>query len=135
VTKEPAVVPEVYDVSTAAETHTFFANGILTGNCPPYIADFDGDEMNLHVLQSEEARAEARVLMRVQEHILSPRFGGPVTGGIHDHITGAFLLTYKDAKFTKEETAYIQSKIGIRDLPPPSVKKGGQEYWTGKQLF
>src|SRR2546425_809593 len=39
--------------------------------CPPYNADFDGDEMNLHVLQSEEARAEARVLMRVQEHILS----------------------------------------------------------------
>src|SRR6266540_2123184 len=32
--------------------------------CPPYNADFDGDEMNLHVLQSEEARAEARVLMR-----------------------------------------------------------------------
>src|SRR5207244_7878581 len=56
--------------------------------CPPYNADFDGDEMNLHVLQSEEARAEARVLMRVQEHILSPRFGGPVIGGIHDHITG-----------------------------------------------
>src|SRR5438132_807927 len=103
--------------------------------CPPYNADFDGDEMNLHVLQSEEARAEARVLMRVQEHILSPRFGGPVIGGIHDHITGAFLLTYKDAKFTKEETAFILSKIGIRDLPPPGVKKGGQEYWTGKQLF
>src|SRR2546427_1819313 len=103
--------------------------------CPPYNADFDGDEMNLHVLQSEEARAEARVLMRVQEHILSPRFGGPVIGGIHDHITGAFLLTYKDAKFTKEETSFILSKIGIRDLPPPAVKKGGQEYWTGKQLF
>jgi DNA-directed RNA polymerase subunit A' len=103
--------------------------------CPPYNADFDGDEMNLHVLQSEEARAEARVLMRVQEHILSPRFGGPVIGGIHDHITGAFLLTYKDARFTKEETAHIQGKIGIRDLPPPAIKKGGQEYWTGKQLF
>jgi len=73
--------------------------------------------------------------MRVQEHILSPRFGGPVIGGIHDHITGAFLLTYKDAKFTKEETAFILSKIGIRDLPPPGVKKGGQEYWTGKQIF
>jgi DNA-directed RNA polymerase subunit A' len=38
--------------------------------CPPYNADFDGDEMNLHVPQSEESRAEARVLMRVQEQIL-----------------------------------------------------------------
>ena len=48
-------------------------------------ADFDGDEMNLHVVQSEEARAEARILMRVQEHIRSPRFGGAVIGAIHDH--------------------------------------------------
>ena len=103
--------------------------------CPPYNADFDGDEMNLHVLQSEEARAEARVLMRVQEHILSPRFGGPVIGGIHDHITGAFLLTYKESKFTKEEAANILSKIGITELPSPAIKRGGQDYWTGKQIF
>ena len=39
--------------------------------CTPYNADFDGDEMNLHIIQSEEARAEAKILMRVQEHILS----------------------------------------------------------------
>src|SRR5438876_549363 len=103
--------------------------------CPPYNADFDGDEMNLHVLQSEEARAEARVLMRVQEHILSPRFGGPVIGGIHDHITGSFLLTYKESKFTREEVTFILSKIDIRDLPPPDVKKGGKEFWSGKALF
>src|SRR2546428_442309 len=103
--------------------------------CPPYNADFDGDEMNLHVLQSEEARAEARVLMRVQEHILSPRFGGPVIGGIHDHISGSFLLTHKESKFTREEVTYILSKIDIRDLPPPDVKKGGKEFWSGKALF
>src|SRR5205807_1579672 len=103
--------------------------------CPPYNADFDGDEMNLHVLQSEEARAEARVLMRVQEHILSPRFGGPVIGGIHDHITGSFLLTYKDSKFTREEVTFILTKIDIRDLPPPDIKKGGKEFWSGKALF
>ncbi len=103
--------------------------------CPPYNADFDGDEMNLHVLQSEEARAEARVLMRVQEHILSPRFGGPVIGGIHDHVTGSFLLTYKDSRFTREEVTYILSKIEVQDLPPPDLKKGSEEGWTGKQLF
>src|SRR5437867_2555896 len=92
--------------------------------CPPYNADFDGDEMNLHVLQSEEARAEARVLMRVQEHILSPRFGGPVIGGIHDHISGSFLLTHKESKFTREEVTFILSKIDMRDLPQPDIKKG-----------
>jgi len=104
--------------------------------CPPYNADFDGDEMNLHVLQSEEARAEAKILMRVQEHILSPRFGGPVIGGIHDHITGAFLLTYQESKFNRQETTFILSKIGIKELPKPAkVDKDGTDWWTGKQLF
>ena len=58
--------------------------------CPPYNADFDGDEMNMHVFQTDESRAEAKSLMRVQEHILSPRFGGPIIGAIHDHISGAY---------------------------------------------
>jgi DNA-directed RNA polymerase subunit A' len=102
--------------------------------CPPYNADFDGDEMNLHVLQSEEARAEAKILMKVQEHILSPRFGGPVIGGIHDHITGSFILTYKDAKFNEEETSHILAKIGLPKPLHPEQKKG-EKYWSGKQLF
>ena len=98
--------------------------------CPPYNADFDGDEMNLHVLQSEEARAEAKILMLVQEHILSPRFGGSVIGAIHDHITGLFLLTYKNPKFTKMEATQILSQINIKELP--KTKDG---MWTGKDLF
>jgi len=102
--------------------------------CPPYNADFDGDEMNLHVLQSDEARAEAQILMKVQEHVLSPRFGGPVIGAIHDHITGSFLLTHRDAKFTKAETLFILSKIEHRPLPEPIIENG-VAYWTGKQLF
>jgi len=102
--------------------------------CPPYNADFDGDEMNLHVLQSDEARAEAKILMKVQEHILSPRFGGPVIGGIHDHITGVFLLTYLNSKFDVEETTHILSKIGV-EKPKHSIEENGKSYWTGKQLF
>jgi DNA-directed RNA polymerase subunit A' len=105
--------------------------------CPPYNADFDGDEMNLHGLQGEEARAEAEILMKVQEHILSPRFGGPVIGGIHDYISGAFLLTHKDSEFNKHETLQILSYISFRgELPKPDrVDKDGTEYWTGKTLI
>jgi DNA-directed RNA polymerase subunit A' len=102
--------------------------------CPPYNADFDGDEMNLHVLQSDEARAEAMILMRVQEHILSPRFGGPVIGAIHDHITGTFLLTHMDPKFDKQETLSILSKVK-HEHPPEPLVVDGKEYWTGHQLF
>jgi len=104
--------------------------------CPPYNADFDGDEMNLHVLQGEEAMAEAKVLMKVQEHILSPRFGGPVMGAIHDHISGSFLLTYKNPLFTEDQTLYILSKTYFHDdLPEPFEVKGGIKYYSGRQIF
>jgi len=103
--------------------------------CPPYNADFDGDEMNLHVLQSDEARAEAMILMRVQEHILSPRFGGPVIGAIHDHITGTFLLTHMDPHYDKQETLDILTKVRHSGLPEAAGRDNGREYWTGHQLF
>lgn len=102
--------------------------------CPPYNADFDGDEMNLHVLQGEEARAEAKILMLVQEHILSPRFGGPIIGGIHDHITAMFLLTHKNPKFTKEKAIHMLSYLNYEKLPEPIIEKG-KEYYLGKDLF
>ncbi|HYK93479.1 MAG TPA: DNA-directed RNA polymerase subunit A' [Thermoplasmata archaeon] len=104
-------------------------------DCPPYNADFDGDEMNLHVLQSQEARAEAKVLMKVEEHILSPRYGGPIIGMLHDHITAAFLLTYQNPRFTKAEVTYLLSKVNYPIPPPAGEEKDGTPYWTGKQLF
>jgi DNA-directed RNA polymerase III subunit RPC1 len=46
--------------------------------CTPYNADFDGDEMNIHVPQTWEAKAEALVLMRVQENLVTPKNGEPI---------------------------------------------------------
>ena len=119
--------------------------------CPPYNADFDGDEMNMHVFQTDESRAEAKSLMRVQEHILSPRFGGPIIGAIHDHISGAYLLTRDGVEFTEEQALQIVRKS---HLPIPPLKsnqwvlkydpefgeetyifKDKGENWTGKELF
>ncbi len=104
-------------------------------DCPPYNADFDGDEMNLHVLQSQEARAEAKVLMKVEEHILSPRYGGPIIGMLHDHITAAFLLTYQNPTFTRAEVTYLLSKLHYPMPPPAGTTRTASEFWTGKQLF
>lgn len=64
--------------------------------CTPYNADFDGDEMNLHVPQTEEARAEAMVLMSPQSNLVSPGNGEPLVAATQDFITGAYLLTSKD---------------------------------------
>jgi len=103
--------------------------------CPPYNADFDGDEMNLHVPQSEEARAEAKVLMLVQEQILSPRYGGPIIGAIHDYITAAYLFTRKDSLFEKSEVCRLLMIAGYKgELPEPAFKKP-EVLWTGKQVF
>ncbi|HEX9678342.1 MAG TPA: DNA-directed RNA polymerase subunit A' [Nitrososphaera sp.] len=104
--------------------------------CPPYNADFDGDEMNLHVPQSEEARAEATLLMRVQDQIISPRYGGPIIGGIRDFITGAFMLTRDETVLTRDEFANL-ALIGDYKgpLPEPSVTKDGMKLYSGRQLF
>ncbi len=102
--------------------------------CPPYNADFDGDEMNLHVIQGEEARAEAKVLMRVQEHILSPRFGGPIIGAIQDHISGLFFLTHEDPSFTREEVVSIFSNLKTDRFPEP-IDEDEEVVWKGKDIF
>ncbi|MDH5702734.1 MAG: DNA-directed RNA polymerase subunit A' [Aigarchaeota archaeon] len=103
--------------------------------CPPYNADFDGDEMNLHVPQSEEAQVEARVLLLVQNNILSPRFGGPIIGAIRDFITAMFLLTRKGTLLDKNETSLLLSSIEYDgDLPEPAVKEP-EPRWSGKQIF
>lgn len=103
--------------------------------CPPYNADFDGDEMNLHVPQSEEARAEARLLMLVEKHILTPRYGGPIIGGLQDYISGAYLLTSKSTILRLEDVVDLLSVTGYRgELPEPAILKP-ERYWTGKQLI
>ena len=105
--------------------------------CPPYNADFDGDEMNMHVFQTPEARAEAKSLMRVQEHILSPRFGGPIIGAIHDHISGAYLLTRRGMKFPEDEAFQAIRKshlLGNPYVDKKHLKRKGRD-WTGKELF
>ncbi len=105
--------------------------------CPPYNADFDGDEMNLHVPQTEEAQAEARILMEVQNHIISPRYGGPLIGGIQDHISGGYLLTREGAYFTRLEVEQMLMFAGVEidSLPKPDKVENGVEYWSGKTVF
>jgi len=99
--------------------------------CPPYNADFDGDEMNLHVPQTYEALTEAEELMLVERQIVSPRHGNAIIVPNEDHISGAFLLTRKSAKLTKEEASHVLGTAGIYTLPEPG--KDGK--YSGKGIF
>lgn len=102
--------------------------------CAPYNADFDGDEMNLHVPRLEEARAEALNLLLVENHILTPRYGGPIIGGRQDYISGAYLLTVKTTLLDREAVGRLLAAAGYSgELPEPAILKP-RPLWTGKQL-
>ncbi|KAI1345078.1 DNA-directed RNA polymerase III subunit RPC1 [Xylariaceae sp. FL0016] len=106
--------------------------------CGPYNADFDGDEMNLHVPQTEEARAEALTLMGVKHNLATPKNGEPVIAATQDFITASYVLSSKDNFFDRRTFTYLVMHMmdGVThlDLPPPAVIKP-QRLWTGKQLF
>jgi DNA-directed RNA polymerase subunit A' len=103
--------------------------------CPPYNADFDGDEMNLHIIQGEEAKAEAEILMKVQENILSPRFGGAIIGGIHDIISGGFLLTNKERRIPIDVAAYLLGAVNFKGDIPIQIDEKGNRYILGRDIF
>lgn len=106
--------------------------------CNPYNADFDGDEMNLHVPQTEEARAEAMELMGVKNNLATPKNGEPIISAIQDFITAAYLLSSKDNFYDRKTFTQIcmyMLRFGEQlDLPPPTILKP-QMLWSGKQVF
>ena len=63
--------------------------------CTAYNADFDGDQMAVHVPLSVEAQAEARFLMLSVNNILAPKDGRPITTPTQDMVLGAYYLTYE----------------------------------------
>ncbi|KXN84194.1 DNA-directed RNA polymerase III subunit rpc1 [Leucoagaricus sp. SymC.cos] len=106
--------------------------------CGPYNADFDGDEMNLHVPQTEEARTEALELMSVKHNLVTPRNGDPVIAAIQDFITASYLLSRKDTFLDRRQFTQICCYLGDAnmqiDIPPPTIWKPTR-LWTGKQIF
>ncbi len=65
--------------------------------CPAFNADFDGDQMAVHVPLSEEAQAEARLLMLGANNILSPKSGDPIVTPSQDMVIGNYYLTQEKA--------------------------------------
>ncbi|KAJ4971175.1 hypothetical protein NE237_004274 [Protea cynaroides] len=106
--------------------------------CNPYNADFDGDEMNMHVPQTEEARTEALMLMGVQNNLCTPKNGEILVASTQDFLTSSFLITRKDTFYDRAAFSLLCSYMGDAmdpiDLPTPTLIKP-IELWTGKQLF
>jgi DNA-directed RNA polymerase II subunit RPB1 len=101
----------------------------------PYNADFDGDEMNLHVPQTEETRAEVMQLCMVPLNIVSPQRNGPLMGIVQDTLAGIYKMTRRDVFLSKEQVMNILLWVPEWDgvIPLPAIFKP-RPRWTGKQL-
>lgn len=102
----------------------------------PYNADFDGDEMNLHVPQSLTARADAQELMMVPRNIVTPQSNRNVMGIVQDALLGVTRMTKRDVFVDKEVVMNTMVWLPTWDgnIPAPAILKP-KPLWTGKQLF
>ncbi|MBD3262954.1 DNA-directed RNA polymerase subunit A' [Candidatus Woesearchaeota archaeon] len=102
----------------------------------PYNADFDGDEMNLHLPQTEEARSEAKNIMRLDKQIITPRYGLSIIGEIEDPVVGLYILTRGNTYLTKEDAYNLLLSAGTdAELPKAERTREGVDYWNGRQIF
>src|SRR6202166_1260097 len=121
--------------------------------CHAFNADFDGDQMAVHLPLSAEAQAEARILMLSSNNILSPASGRPLATPTQDMVLGIYVLTYSDKDLAKIESSSLKPHpkrfdsadevelaiegrgVGLAD--PIEFRFGGELYLTtpGRVLF
>ena len=99
--------------------------------CSPYNADFDGDEMNMHVPQTQLARTEIKELMMVGKNIVGPQSNKPVIGIVQDALLGAFKMTSGDVFLDKAEFCQIMIRAKRKvELSSPVIVSPIQ-LWSG----
>ena len=106
----------------------------------PYNADFDGDEMNLHLPQSYETKSEISNVMMVPFQIVSPQKNAPVMGIVQDTLLGCSNLTRRSTFVTKDLTMNLLMHVPDFDgrIPIPTIIKAPGSpgpLWTGKQIM
>ena len=94
----------------------------------PYNADFDGDEMNMHVPQSIASATELRYIASVLRNIISPRTNSPIIQLFQDTMTGAYRISQPGVKVPEPIAMNILARLKL-----PFVRKGVS--WTGSELI
>jgi DNA-directed RNA polymerase subunit beta' len=77
--------------------------------CPAFNADFDGDQMAVHIPLSLESQAEARLLMLASNNILSPATGRPIVTPSQDMVLGCYYLTAENPALAKDKDRYFST--------------------------
>ena len=94
----------------------------------PYNADFDGDEMNLHMPQDDEAEMELRYLAATPFHIISPANNKTIIGVFQDSLLGAYQFTRDNIKFDARNTMNLLMAFDKVDLTRLDFKKAISNY-------
>jgi DNA-directed RNA polymerase beta' subunit len=113
------------------EYNTFRLNVCV---CACYNADFDGDEMNMHVPQSLQTHHELKELAAVPLHVISPRYSKPIITIVQDVALGVYRVTQKDVRISQRQLFNLVATNPLMDpsaLPPPA--ESGR--WTGRQVL
>jgi DNA-directed RNA polymerase subunit beta' len=82
--------------------------------CPAFNADFDGDQMAVHVPLSLESQAEARLLMLASNNILSPATGSPIVAPSQDMVLGCYYLTARNPELAETDRYFANLEDAVR---------------------
>ncbi len=82
--------------------------------CPAFNADFDGDQMAVHVPLSLESQAEARLLMLASNNILSPATGSPIVAPSQDMVLGCYYLTARNPALAETDRYFANLEDAVR---------------------
>ena len=108
---------------------TFSMNVAVT---KPYNADFDGDEMNMHMPQNDEAEMELKYLAAIRNQIISPANNKSIIGIFQDSLLGSHLFTRENVMFTRKQAMNLLNKCNNFD---PSVFKSDKEMFSSFDLL
>jgi len=102
----------------------------------PYNADFDGDEMNLHLPQTLETKAEISEIAMVPRQLITPQANKPVMGIVQDTLTAVRMMTKRDVFIELPRMMDLLMALPSWDgkIPQPAIMKP-KPLWTGKQVF
>jgi len=108
--------------------------------CTAFNADFDGDQMAIHIPLSVEAQTEARFLMLSINNLLAPKDGKPITVPTQDMVLGSYYLTFKTDEsydnapvFKSEDEARRAYDLGVIKLHTPIIVRR-KAVWEGKEV-
>jgi len=125
---KPSMMGHKIHVLNRNDIFTLRMNVSVTG---PYNADFDGDEMNIHLAQSDQARNELKRLANVKYQIIGAKDSNPIIGCVQDALSGCYLLTKLNTQIKGSDVANFLCNTTSETKHEIDVNK----IYNGHQIF